>query len=280
MPKANDTRTDELAQQTTSDAALAQINEQIGQLSEALEANVGNTPLGFFDLDRIKVPSGGATMWGYEGPEGVIGSEEIVGVMLSVQKARSYFEATEAKEGTPPDCASTDGDHGYGTRGFPQDAGGPYDCATCPFAQWGSATGADGKERRGKRCREREFVLFLIPTAGALPYFLNLPPSSIDVSKKYRLRVAKRLGRFWHVVTKLTLEKVTGDFTHSRVVMTQVGNLDADQCAQVDALKRVVDGILQTVKPADVYEAGPTPEAAPPAVPPVPDPDTDSDAPE
>jgi len=269
----------ELAVATDQQSSIVRTLQGVSVLVEALTANLGEGKLSVFKLPRLKIPAGGGTTFEFETPTGNVSAQELRGVVLRTQTARAMYKTAGAVEGTPPDCASTDGKAGYGDRGLPVDAatpGGPFACKHCPHAQFKTAVGADGKPGRGCKCKEREFQLVLLESGGMLPYFFNLPPTSVGASRAWRTNVAMTLGRYWHVLTSITLEKTQGDgVTYSRAVFRTIENLTPDQIASVDTYIDSLDEFLLSLTVEEAFVEPPpngadtstTSEPAPPAAP-------------
>ena len=113
-------------------------------------------------LERIKVPSGGTTVFelpseGSNEPENI---REFTGVILHHHPVFAYYkdEYTGGKE--PPDCGSFDGVTGEG------DPGGA--CIKCRFNQFG--TGVNGS----KACQNRR-LLYILREGEVFPIMLSLP---------------------------------------------------------------------------------------------------------
>lgn len=183
---------------------------------QAMVYNLQGEQISEFDLDRIKVPPGGMTVFQIPTPEGQDHVKEIVGIILHIGIRKAYWSDPNPS-GSPPDCYSTDGIHGTG------DPGGA--CAACPLNEFGSAIGPDGKPRKGKRCREMR-TLLMIRENDRLPVVVTAPPASIKGVKQYLL---KGLPVFmFQAITKLTLaeDKSSDGIPYSRLVPHYVGHID------------------------------------------------------
>ncbi len=239
---------------------LAIIGPQIAALTEAFRVNMPNERIGFFQLERLKVPAGGATTWEYEGGDGLVSARELQGIVVSVQPARTYYIG-DTVESRPPNCSSTDAVSGYGHRGLPNDTdgGGPYPCDTCVY----------GGDRFASPCKRREMQLVLVEGGGPLPFFLNLPPTRLGNSQKFRMSVSKlatpdRVVPYWHVIAILGLEKdANAKGIFARVTFKRVAVLSPADAAKIDAYKAALDNLLRTVRPAEAF--APPAESAPSA---------------
>jgi hypothetical protein len=148
-----------------------------------------------FDLDKAKIPSGGAARFEVPTLDGTEYVPEITGVIIGQQDVRCFWERglDESGGGTPPDCTSDDCQVGVGKPGG--------SCQTCPMAQFGSA-----RKGAGQACQQRR-VLFIARPKSTLPLVVSLPPTSLANARKYFLRLVDNELPFWAVVTTLTLEK-------------------------------------------------------------------------
>src|SRR6185437_11852490 len=167
------------------------------RLSMVLQNNLNGASLCPFDLDRVKVPSGGATSWevpSLKGPESV---RDLTGIILATNDGRKHYR-TKRSGNAPPDCHSIDMIHGIG------DPGG--DCQTCAFNQFGSAVNQSGAPAKGKACSEYKLLLFIRP-GDVPPIVISAPVTSLNNAKKYFLRLAQAQLMFQSVVTRLTLKQ-------------------------------------------------------------------------
>ena len=153
---------------------------------EIAELLKGVGPISEFSLDRLKVPTGGATTWSLPTLRGEESTKEITGVILYIKPNRSFWRQSfdETGGGTPPDCSSDDLITGTG------EPGGA--CHGCPWNQWGSLATLNPArgESQGKACRETR-ILFLIQPQRRIPLLIVVPPSSL--SNKYPMTVSKYL---------------------------------------------------------------------------------------
>ena len=161
------------------DYAIAQM--ATGEVAEIIRENIGNGTIGQFDLDRIKIPAGGATVWSVPTLEGDEPAKELLGVIVHFQDQRAYWAESFGKGGggSPPDCSSLDMQVGVGRPGG--------DCSRCPFAQYGSAVRDDGSEGRGQACRSIRALYLLLPNS-VLPTMISI------MNEKPQLRDFLRTG--------------------------------------------------------------------------------------
>lgn len=179
-----------------------------GELRELIQENLGGEQLRAFDLDRVKIPGGGATTtWTIPTLDGELETKELVGVIVYHKSEKAFWkESFEASGGgTPPDCSGKLEQGIWVGRGSRDETGdlGPHDCATCPHNQFGTAQ--DGKGA-GKACADNMAVCILTPDS-LLPKLFVAPPTSAAQLKKFFLRAIGSRARIHSMVVKLTLSK-------------------------------------------------------------------------
>ena len=178
-------------------AALQRSPEEI---KEIIQTNVGSEGLTLMDLDRIKIPAGGTTVWTLPTLQGEEHHEEVEGVIVGHKQARAYWQQSidETGGGEPPDCGSDDGISGIG------DPGGA--CGKCPLNVFGTDKGKGKKPGRGKACKELRLVFLLMPKS-LIPVLFMLPPTSLGPMRKYFLKLASEGLPAHGVTTRFTLEE-------------------------------------------------------------------------
>lgn len=209
--------------------------------------------MGLFDLDYIKIPSGGSIAWTIPTETGEDVVKEFEGVIVAMSDRRQYWEkGVDGGEKGPPDCQSFNMISGIGNPGG--------DCATCEFAQFGSAKGGAGK---GQACSMRKEMLVVLPTL-AMPVRLSLSPGSLKSMKTYRKELVRVMRNPRNVVTKFTLKKESGDNDYSVVVMSRARDLTPEEG---DAFKQYQQALTQCFFPdqAGAALAAPPRERALPA---------------
>ena len=166
---------------------------------QALHENTGGEKLSPFDLDRIKVPAGGGTMWTVPSLTGDQEVKELSGIIVYWKSTRAYWPGSYEGGSAPPDCSSNDGKVGQGSPGG--------ECAVCPYAQYGSAKNGTGK---GQACKQTR-LLFIAQSTSLLPAVLTVPPTSIKPCSKYFLSLAGQARPYYSVVTSIGLTKDKND---------------------------------------------------------------------
>lgn len=182
------------------------------EIREVLQANIGPRGLTPAQMDRIKVPSGGAQLWSVTGIDGEEAIRELSGIALAWTDSRLYYKVAYAERGktrTPPDCASKDAIYGIG------DPGG--DCRHCPMAEWAS----DPKGGRGQACKEVRRILFLRGDH-ILPEMITIPPTSLKNAQEYFKRLGSLRIPHWALITNLRLERTANadGIDYARVILS------------------------------------------------------------
>lgn len=189
-----------------------------------------------FDLKRYRVGRGGSTNWVFHEFGEELSTKELNGVILASGHRRAFYANPFGKggsDGAPPDCASPDASSGFGV--LPEEAlknfvggavkasdgdkahgGKGFDCANCPFAQWGSAVNEDGTPGAGQRCKQVRAVYFL-GEGDNVPSVIVLPSASLAEARKFFNSFLQNGLPPYAVRTKITLAKSDkGGFPHAR----------------------------------------------------------------
>lgn len=203
------------------------------EAAQLIRANMAGDNISVADLDRIKVPTGGGTMWTVPTIEGDKSEKFLEGIIIHQAGRRAYWESLQPS-GSPPDCASTDLITGVG------DPGG--DCAACPLNQWGSAVRPDGTKARGKRCKESRLI-FLLRAGQNLPQIVVAPPGSLSAFKKWRLKLQVP---FYACVVRMSLKKVQNKdgIAYAEIATDFVGPLEPTQADYVKRYAEALTGVF------------------------------------
>lgn len=243
----------ESKQSTTTDVAVidtefavVQANQSIGEL---IAENLGGEKLTPSDLDRVKVPSGGGTIFEVPGADGVEAATSLDCVILYTKLSRAYWADSNA-DGSPPDCFSSDSIRGHGVMADKHDGL----CENCPMSKFGSKVSDDGDETNAQACKQVR-QLFFVREHDRLPMTISLPPTSLKAAKQYLLRLARNGVSYTDVMTRMTLEKDKSEsgIAYSRVILESAGRLPAEVAAAMkqaktelkpvfDATRAVVEG--------------------------------------
>lgn len=253
---------------TTDAVEFAIMTTDPSELREAIQAATNGQQINAFELDVVKVPSGGMTAWTI--PDIIDGErieKTIQGIVVAQRTIRSYWRigfderAAQGVGKQPPDCSSQDGVWGIGRPdGHPDlvdvspeqaevseafsyevfDADGNqvgaskikrYACEACPLAQFGS-----GKDGRGQACRQNR-LLFLLTQDSALPMVIKVPPSSLRLVQGFFLKLSGRAIPPWGAVLGFGLRKTQGGagIEYAEIVPEFVAKLEPEALARIVA---------------------------------------------
>ena len=203
------------------------------ELAEIITDNLGVGGISAFDLDRVKVPTGGALQWAVPSLDGVDTVKALEGVIVLWTQPRARWESSLENGGRkPPVCTSEDGIVGVGNPGG--------SCASCRYNQFGTAA-----KGGGKACKERR-MLFMLNPDSLLPMVVQIPATSIKPIRQYLMRLASAGLPYYAVVTKLALVSTrnAGGIDFGIVTPERVGTLNPEDKARLkdysDRLKPVL----------------------------------------
>ena len=232
--------------------ALNTSQEEMALMVKTIRDNLKGQNISARDLKKITVPAQGVTKWIVSNPDGSDEYlDEIEGIVVLLETPRAYWSTPlDLSRRTPPDCSSTDGIRGVG------DPGG--ECAPCPFNQWGSSqTG----RKTGKACKEQRLMYTLLP-GDIMPTIVQGPVTSIESLKKYLMELSigsEGTRNYKHVYTQMTLEKVDGEFTYSRIHFTPVGDVDDEDKPKLDhyveAMTQIIGQSTYLPEPIEILMA-------------------------
>lgn len=192
------------------------------EIQEIIQANLGPEGFGIEDLDVVKIPSGGGTVWEIPTDEGIEPTTKLEGIIIGSKGARAYWKTSyddpNRKKNEPPDCFSSDLLTGIGEPGG--------ECAACPFNEFGT-----DKNERGKACRESKRI-FLMRRDQIIPLIVRASPMSLKPAKKYMIRLLGSKRHISSVYTRLTLEKVEDVNEYSRIIFTKIGDVEDPERAK------------------------------------------------
>ena len=216
--------TEKNAKKTTEVATTGGYGEiaNMNFLSDAMDDDCAGLD---FQLERIKLPSGGMTAFEVPAGDGENTdlAKEIEGVIIYNHPVNSYYLEAYKGGNNPPDCGSFDGICGTGNPGG--------NCKTCRFNQFGSG---DGK---GKACKNRR-MLYILRENEIFPMMLNLPTGSLKGFTKYVQSLLTRGKRPHQVVTQISLRKASnsGGIDYSQAVFKVVRALDEKEQASINIM--------------------------------------------
>ncbi len=205
--------------------ALAILNSNgtaLTELEQAVLAEIDADNGGAYDYipTRIKFPSGGMMAFSVDDTDTL--KPPVTAIIALAQKSKAFWPAKDVA-GQPPLCSSPDGLSGYfdptseqvkAAAGLsfrhpaldaldPEQAAGPWDCATCPMAQWGSGNG------RGKSCKDLRRLIVLVE-GWTMPAIMTLPPTSLKAFDVYSSAQARTRGQSYFTAwTRIELAQET-----------------------------------------------------------------------
>jgi len=173
---------------TTAFSALKDFN-----LTEAMSEELAGMDITF---DRIKIPSGGGTVFEVPGeePGETDAVKEFSGVILFHHPLFTYYKDKFTGGNNMPDCGSYDAINGHG------DPGGL--CAHCDLNEFGSG------DNGGKACKNKRRV-YVLREGELIPMLLTLPTGSIKDFQNYIKRLLAKGRKSTSVVTRFSLKKAT-----------------------------------------------------------------------
>ena len=169
---------------------------------------------------RIKFPSGGMMAFSVDDSDTL--KPPVKAIIAVAQKARAFWPAKDTA-GQPPLCSSPDAVGGIfdplseqvrAAAAMPvkhpalnvldaQQAVGPWQCAACPMAQWGSGAG------RGQACKSLRRLIVLVE-GWTMPAIMTLPPTSVKAFDTYASACARtRGGAYFTGWTRIELVQET-----------------------------------------------------------------------
>lgn len=199
--------------------------------------NVGNEGISPFDLVRAQNPSGKILKWEIPSllSEETESMSSVEGVILYHKNIRAYYPNPYGEGDEQPQCSSRDAIVGEG------DPGGS--CLHCPLAKWGSGRDANGQPTKGQACMTRKH-LFLLREGTRLPMMFSLPPTSLKSARMYFLELGDREIPYWHIISKLSLDKKEKPQPHAVFKFNMVGLLPQEAQGVMDNLKEFYEPFL------------------------------------
>ncbi len=220
---------------------LAIMKPEAKNMQQVFKDNLEGELISRFDLEAIKVPSGGDTEWVISDAEGSKMVESFEGIIVMKHTTRGYWppkiDNETGKEvdsmGDPPDCASNDGVHGDGSPGG--------ECHECPHSQWDT-----GKGGKGQACKKKNTLYILLPDS-FLPTVLDCPPGSLKDVLKYFTSLTRKGHSYFNVVTRfaLTPERNDEGVKYAKVAPTMARILEPDENKAVDDFRKNFASAIQ-----------------------------------
>ena len=188
-----------------------------------------------FELSRLKIPAGGSTAFLVPTLEGEVPAQKVRAIVVAMKgNEKVWWSATmdSGAAGTPPDCVSHDGVHGFGVNTLEE---GVVDatknkCSECEWNRFGSSRSGG----RGKDCKDTA-LLFFFQESSRIPTLLTVPATSLPVLKQYALKLIHAGKRIEGVYTEIGLEKIMGGGggSYSRLTLAYAGDLPEEATASM-----------------------------------------------
>lgn len=236
--------------------ALAESAENMALVQGAFESGVR-----IFDLQKLKVPSGGSVTWMVPQLGGEMAARQLDVVIAHVQGRQRAWWNTEPGviSNTPPNCTTNNGVIGIGNNSLDGNpaADGEHKCMDCPWSRMGSKRMPGGGTGRGSDCANFARVFCFTPDS-VMPIMLKVPPASLAALSKYNVELLSARRAPYSVVTRLTLEKMTNPDgqPYARILVSFIGDLPADQVEHFKSmsayLRDQVASVVFDVTPEDV----------------------------
>lgn len=212
-------------------------------LALEMAEGLGSSQVGIGDITRLKVPSGGSTMWTVPTIDGEIGSKELNIIILLVKAGEKAWWLEQDPSGTRPACISHDGVFGFGNNTLDPKAGtGQHECASCHWGEFGS----DRKTGSGKDCKDMAIMFFLIES-GAMPRIMHIPPTSLRALTRFRMVLLDgQVTKPYAVRTKVTLDasKSAGGVPYAVMNFTVAGRLSQEEVATLEPMAKACATLL------------------------------------
>jgi hypothetical protein len=239
-----------------------------GQLTEtqaAMLSEMDNEGLAGFDFKplRIKLPAGGSTSAFMLSDGDMIKSPMDV-IIAVAQRKRAFYPSKDPVSGQPPLCASPDGLVGLfdGESALVQSAltypirhpalsvldptriAGPWQCASCPLSEWGTA----GDGSRGQSCKEKRALLVIV-RGWAMPAVLSLPATSVKVWDAFASGLWQRGRAYFSLWLSLELQKEKSNkgTDYSVLVIKSGAALTDPEAAEVMAIRAQYAELVRTM---------------------------------
>ena len=225
---------------TANTGYLALADTDFGRL---LAEELDGLDIGF---ERIKIPSGGSTVFEIPGEEGEPDSDkEFSAVVLFHHPLYCFYKSKYTGGNNPPDCGSFDGITGIG------DPGG--ECRICPLNQFGSG------ENGSKACKNRRRI-YVLREGEVFPLLLSLPTGSLKEFTKYLKRLLSKGKKSNAYVTRFSLKKATsgGGVLYSQAQFAIDRPLSPEEYALIEKLTTQIRAYSRNVAFDYEREAEPT----------------------
>lgn len=214
-----------------------------GDMAEAVKEEMDG--LGSLPFDRVKIPSGGNTVFELPGEDedDTEVTTTLTGVILYHYPVNAYWKEAYSGASEKPCCSSLNGKQGLNT-----ETGEIIDCDRCPYNQFGSSG-------NGKACKNTHRC-YILREGNPIPLLLTLPPTSLKYLRDYiGKKVVLKGLRCYEVITAITLkkEKSNDGIQYSRAAFKFVGTIDNEKINEVKTMANTVKNMVQPDVASDDY---------------------------
>jgi hypothetical protein len=212
---------------------FAVFSDQAKDLTENIKLNIGNNAISMGQLERLRIPAGGATNWEIPDMMGPQSAKVLNGIIVYHAPTRIFWRDAYTGAKKRPDCWSPDAITGIG------DPGGS--CDLCEFAQWGSA-----RFGKGQACKAQRNV-FIVREEEMLPLVLTLPPTSLRDFDGLMLKLSSRGLPHYGIIVEFSLKRVEreGVPAYSQALFRAVAPLERQQIDRMAEYYEVMVPILR-----------------------------------
>lgn len=220
------------------------------EFKETMLANLGEGDmLSVNDLQRVKLPTGGMTIWQVPGIKGNENLAELEGIMLYWHQHRGYWQKSMEQGGqSAPDCSSPDGIIGRVREGSEaEDKGQGGKCADCPMSKYGSH--ADGKRQACKLMRR----VFLLRPGRMLPTVVNLAPTSVGAHKSFCTNLTAENIPYYRAMVSIGLEidQSASNVDYAKATFTLTDIMEGEMA---ERFKEFRDSMLPYLKSVEITD--------------------------
>lgn len=250
--------------------------QEIGELEQAVLAEMQDEANAFdYIPTRIKFPSGNVDA--FTTNDGDVLKPPFTAIIAVSQKARAFWPNKET-QGMPPLCASPDGVTGWFDTASdqvqdatvlpvkhpalskPTEGQGPWACAKCPLAEWGSGDG------RGQACKALRRLIVLVD-GWTMPAIMTVPPTSVRTLDGYCSARARQRGQAYFTAwTEFGLSEMRSPSTgiKYKVLTLKPGRTLAEaETAEVIAIRHQYAQLVRELGiSAEDYDTGETIDAS------------------
>lgn len=196
------------------------------QDSEAIHEELAGLGGGF---ERIKIPSGGSTVFEMPGddPNEPDAVKDFSAVILYHHPVHAFYMDKYTGGSNPPDCGSYDGIKGEGNPGG--------NCLDCAYNKFGSG------ENGSKACKNRRRI-YVLREGEIFPLVLALPTGSLKEFTRYIKRLLSKGMTSNAVVTRFGLKKATnaGGIAFSQATFAAERALNPEEYTLISSLSEEV----------------------------------------